>query len=349
MYSKFFSTIEKSREVVRSFKVEDQTEIEVINKYGNIHLIPWEEDSVRFEISLTVKGKKESKVEKNFEYIDFEFKANEYYVIAQTIFQGQGSFWSDVTDLANSLFSSTTATTIDYTVYFPQKNELKVENKFGNIYTTDHTAKVEINLSNGDLKAHAFKGDSRIRIEFGNANVDEIDRGKIFLNYAELTLEKSDFLDIESKSSKIRIREADDINIESRRDRFTIRSLQSIMGNASFSFIEIENVEDKVDLKTHYGDLTIDQMGEYFNYFAAEANYTDLILYLEKEKYYNIEITHNDKTDISFPAEVALKKESTVNEEEKIYKLELKIGELSRDNIPMNITAKSGKIFLNLQ
>jgi len=335
---------ERSRKVVRSFPVTGQTEIQVSNKYGNIHIIPWEKDSVRFEIVLLVKASKESKVDRTFEYIDFDFKANEYYVIAQTVFQGKGGFWSEVTDLASNLFSSGTTTQIDYAIHFPRNNELKLENKFGNIYTTDHTARVDIDLSNGDLKAHAFKGDSKISLEFGNADIDEIDRGRILLKYAELTVEKSDFLNIESRSSRLFITESEDVIIDSRRDRINIRYLNSIEGEASFSYIDIRALYDKMDLRTRYGELELAELTKEASFISINTEYTDIILPVDQSMFYDVEIVHNGKTEIILPVSILTRKESVVNEEEDIRKLEFKAGKLSINEKPISIKADAGKI-----
>ena len=43
---------ERSKEETRSFKVYKQTTLEIYNKYGNIHLFPWEKDSVKIKIEL---------------------------------------------------------------------------------------------------------------------------------------------------------------------------------------------------------------------------------------------------------------------------------------------------------
>ena len=135
----------------------------MINKYGDIHLIPWEKDSVVFEIDFSVTSNKQAKVDKIFDYVDFDFKATAYYVIAQTVFEGQNSFWREMADVASTIFSSGTNTRIDYTVYFPAGNDVRIENKFGNIYTTDHTGKVDITLSNGDLKAFPSGGPPNLK------------------------------------------------------------------------------------------------------------------------------------------------------------------------------------------
>jgi len=340
-------TYERSRTVAKSFAVSDETEIQVINKYGNIHMIPWEKDSVRFEISLSVKANKQSKADKTFDYIDFEFTATEYYVIAQTILQGKSNLWAEFSDLASNLFSGGTSTQINYTVYFPVNNQIKLENKFGNIYTTDHSARTEILLSNGDLKAHAFTGDSRITLEFGTANIDEIHSGKIFMKYGELNLEKCNFLDIESKSSKFYINSAGDVRIKSNRDRYNIREINSIDGESSFSFINIKSFSDNINLNTHYGELTLEKITASINFVSISSKYTDLYLTLDAEGYFEVEAIFNDKTEVKYPGSLLNKKESIVNEGEKIKKVVFKSGVMASDKAPINIKTNSGKLIFN--
>ncbi len=138
-------TFEKSRQESRTFKVYEQTTLEIENKYGNIHVFPWAKDSVKIEIDLQVKANKQSKVDKIFDYISFEFSDSKYYVIARTEFRAnQSSFWAEVTDVANTVFSGNNKTQINYNIFLPATMDIKLENKFGNIYCTDHAGKFEV-------------------------------------------------------------------------------------------------------------------------------------------------------------------------------------------------------------
>ncbi len=205
-------TYEKSRSLSRSYAVDINTEIQVVNKYGNIHLIPWEKDSVRFDIELKVTTTKQSKLDKTFDYIDFDFRSSKYYVIAQTVFEGKAAFWTEVSDLASTIFSSGTKTQIDYTIYLPSNSNLRTELKFGNIYGSDHHGKLFVKLSNGDMKAHALTGETTLDLEFGNTDIYQLDEAKIVSRYAEVNIEACGDLDIESKSTKFEIESAESIN-----------------------------------------------------------------------------------------------------------------------------------------
>lgn len=338
-------TYERTRTVSRIFGISPGKEVQVSNKYGNLHLVTWEQDSAKFDISLTVTSNKESRLEKNFDYVDFEFKDTEYYVIAQTVFRGQTDIWAEISDLANSLFSSGTNTRIDYTIYLPDYAEIKLENKFGNIYTTDHKGRVDISLSNGDLKAHAFRADTKIRLEFGNATIDEMSRGSIFSNYGEITLEKAGYLDIESKSSKFFLRQAAELLLNSRRDKFNIRSVQSISGEINFTFVEVDKAYDHIDLRTNYGGVDIREMADEFNYCTLNSNYTDLNIYLGDDMLYELDITYNDKTELLLPSNMLSKTETVINESDKIRQVEGKAGKIGGNSIPVNIRTMAGNIF----
>ncbi len=54
-------TYENSKTVREAYRISSGTEVQVINKYGDIHLVPWEKDSVVFEIDLSVTSTKQSK------------------------------------------------------------------------------------------------------------------------------------------------------------------------------------------------------------------------------------------------------------------------------------------------
>ena len=49
----------KSKKETRSFKVGADAELNIQNKYGKIELIAWEKDSIRFEVNIDVRAKKE--------------------------------------------------------------------------------------------------------------------------------------------------------------------------------------------------------------------------------------------------------------------------------------------------
>lgn len=341
-------TVEKSRQLSRSFLLGENTEIEISNKYGNIHLVNWEKDSVRFDIELIVKGPKQSKVDKTFDFIDFEFQSTKYYIIAQTNFEGS-SFWNDVGDLTGTIFSSNTKTKIDYTVYLPKNASLKVLNKYGNIYTTNHSGEITIELSNGDLKAHHLSGKTNIKSDFGNCNIHRVDNGNMNINYSEFYLEEGGILDIESKSTEFHINDIDELQINSKRDKYFLKRVDSFKGNSYFSRINIEKLEKQIDFSTKYGDVEINQFAHKLSSFNVTTINTDLILHFGKDRQYTLDITVDEETKVYYSSEITNIKSMDKEGEEKLIKVDCIIGEDKTKMIPFTISCRGGTMSLKMK
>jgi hypothetical protein len=339
-------TFESSRTERKAFRIGPTAEVQVINKYGDIHLVPWDKDSVVFEIELDVTSNKQSKVDKIVDYIDFDYKSTAYYVIAQTVFEGQDNIWSEMADVASTIFSSGTSTRIDYTVYFPENNDVRIENKFGNIYTTDHNGKLDITLSNGDMKAHDLNGPTRLKIEFGNANIDKIVNASISLGYAELSLENAGELTFESRSSKIYLTSVDKLHMDSKRDKFYVKSAGEVTGDAFFSYLNLDKVNTKVNLKTDYGELKMLGFSDNFNRLDLSSQYTDLNFYIDENHLFEFDITRDDRSQVLATASLLTKKEEPVVGMEKTFRSTITAGKANGPKVPVVINIKSGKIYL---
>jgi len=343
-------TYEKNKHISRSFEVTGMTEIQINNKYGTIHVIPWEKDSVRFEIDLKVKANKESKVDKIYEYIDFEFTSTSYYVIAQTVFTNKrNSFWTELSDITNMIFSGGNKAEIDYIVYLPDKNPIKISNKFGNIYCTDHNGKAEINISNGDIKAHDFTGITNITLEFGRGNIHSIQSGTLQVNYSEINVEKSDNLKISGKSATINIESINELNLESRRDKINIGKASKIYGGTSFSYTTIDELEKNITLKTEYGEIKIQSLSENFRFASINSTYTDIFLNISDNMGLNLEVNHDDRTEINLPASFDKIKTESKDPESGTMVTYGPIGKISEDPSRIDITTQSGQLSITLK
>jgi hypothetical protein len=338
----------KSRSIVKSFKVEKDTEILVKNKYGNIQIIAWEKDSVKFEIQIDVSAKKESKANTNFESIAIDFVASEYYIEAKTNFAGDGSFWSDVKDKTNTVFAGENKTQIDYKIYIPSSNPIELTNKYGNIFITDHYGAVNIVLSNGDIKAHAFYGKTTIDLQFGFAKIDLITHGNLNLNYhSEIQLNETDELEIESRSSRIRIDKANKLDINSNRDKYYIKEITSINAKTSYSYIEIQQLKKQLTITGKYGDLDINNLNNAVNNINFTFENTDVSINKNSDQLLVIELIYDEKTGLFFPEELQNKSTTKEDEEQKLVKTKGVLGNGESASILINGSLRSGTIRIN--
>ena len=342
-------TIEKSRTIKESFLVGPDAEIEVANKYGSIHLVPWKKDSVKFEIEIMVKGNKQSKVDKSFDYIEVDFKTSKYYVIAQTLFAGKSSFWSDVSDITSAIFNSSTKTKIDYTIYVPVNATLKIMNKYGNIYTTDHKGAIEIDLSNGDLKAHHFSGRTKIKTEFGDADIKKIDNGNLDISYGEFHLEEGGQLELMSKSSKFYFTDVDQLNIDSKRDKYYVKNASEFTGTAYFSLIELDQLSKRLSISTKYGDIDLKSFSDAVESVNLKSVNTDVTLHFPDKKHYKLDIVVDEKTEVMYSADIKNISSKELSGDEKLIKVNCEIGTVKNMTVPLDLDCRAGTLSLKLQ
>jgi hypothetical protein len=340
----FSQVFEKGRQESKSYRVYKETSLEIYNKYGNIQLFTWDKDSVRIDIDMQIKASKESKVDKIFEYVDFEFSDSRYYVIARTRLNQQGAFWSEVSDLANAFFSGSTKVQINYSVYLPQNMNIRLENKFGNIYSTDHSGKTTVILSNGDFKANDLSGDIAMDVSFGNASVNQIRTGKIIISYGELELESAESLVIESKSSTVNIGKAVTLDINSKRDKYFIDEVATVTGTSSFSYLTFKDFSSELNLKADYGEIKLESIKPEFKLIEMNSNYSDMVFKLPANASYGVNISHSGSTVITSPQNYSGMKTEVTDKKTDQYQTTGITGSSAVKKGKINIVIVSGKI-----
>ena len=327
----------RENKVSKVFPVNSETEIEVNNKYGNITVENWKSDSVKFEIKYKVVSNKESRLAKNFETIDFDFNANQYYIIVNTVFMNKGSFWSDVSDIAGNLFAPGTRTSIDYTIYIPENQSLKLTLKYGNIFFADYFGTLKIDLSNGNLKAHNLNGKTQMDVSFGNVNLNHLENGILKMNYGTLSIENCNYLNLTSQSNEIELATVKKLILNSKRDKIRIEDINSLTGETYFTGATFNNIISNINLSAKYGSLKIKNIETLTDSVNLTGSNTTININLNKNDNYRFNIISNDKADVSVSTEI--KEITTKNIDEDGYMFSAK-GSYGKGDIPVNLNLK---------
>jgi hypothetical protein len=309
---------EFSNQVVRAYKVSNETSIDVFNKYGKIHVVSWDNDSVKFIIDLKIRNKDPEKLEKIKENLSFEFTPSSYYVMARTVIgNGNQVVFKDLADIAGSYFSAPGQIQIDYTIMVPGYSSLKLENKFGDVYLDDREGNLALTLSYGNLKANKLNGNSEIKLSSGDAEINFLNDGHLFGSYSNLHILKAQNLSLDSRSSNVTIDEVNELTLRSRRDKLILPRVRILKGDSYFSEFSILGLQDELDYIFRYGSLTIDNIQKSFSSVVINSEYTDLRLSFERGSSYDIEITHHQDALISYPRSVGTLNVKTVSGPEK--------------------------------
>jgi hypothetical protein len=306
------------QKIVRSFPANAETRLDLTNKYGTVHVVPWKKDSVHIEIDLFIQSSSTSKLEKLKRSVDFEFTDTRYYIIARTDFGGRGgrggSFFSDLKEI----IPSKNQVKIDYTVHVPSSMNITISNKYGDIYIDDMNGSVSVNLSNGDIKANSLNGESNISLNFGNGIINELNNAKLNIAYADLEIQQVKQLSIESKSSKIRIHEAGILKTISRRDKFTVSSVDNLSGESWFSDIWLYRLNEEINYSPKYGALKVDSISNGFSFINVNTENADLRMVFNRQSSYQLEVLKHNDVILQLP-EVYGELETIDREDEAIH------------------------------
>lgn len=339
-------TYSERKEEGKSFKLKSGTVVQISNKYGNVNVMPWEKDSVRIEVSMSAQSKQAAKVVKILSSIDCEMVATANSISARTVFyDNSATFWKDVVSYAGQVINTSNNLQINYTVYMPVTTDLKIENKFGNVYMDSHKGKADIIISNGDLQARNFSSSLKLNLEFGTASIQDATDAQLTINYSDLTLRKVNSMNLNSRSSTLDIEEAGNIEIASQRDKMVVRSCNSLNGDASFSRIRVNMLESVCIMNTKYGELKLNTVSGSFRSIQVKSEYTDILFGISPPASYSIDLVYDTKTslNISAPISMQLKKE-TLNAKLGTLQASGNIGKSVASHI--SVSAKSGSISL---
>jgi hypothetical protein len=292
---------EQSRQITRSFPLTAQSTVKVANKYGNIMFATWDKDSVAFTITIKVSDKKESDAANKLSAIDVQFTSNPYFINAQTVFKdNKTAFGVDFSAITNNIFNSSRNVSIEYNISLPAWVAVDVQNKYGSVYSTDHSGSFTLNLSNGDFKAGSLSGQSTINVDFGNITLNSVTNSRMEIGYSELVLKRAGNLHIGGHSGKCWINNVEALDLDSKRDKFYIDTLRTLSGQSGFSYIQIGLLDISGTLKSNYGDLRINNTGLAFTGINLNSEWTDIVLGLPQNMTFSL-LADYKKTVVTLP------------------------------------------------
>ncbi len=342
-----FQKTAKYKEV---FPLGENIEVSIINKYGDVQIVNWDQDSVKIEVDVEVNSSKESKAEKLFAAIHVDFKSNFFYIVAETSLAGKSSLWTDISDKTKMIFNSSTTSRINYVVHIPSTAQLIVKNKYGNIYMGNYEGELDIDVSNGDFKAHELSGKTKLKSSFGDIYVNKLNEVLLETANAEVEIEECQYLETNTRSSKLYIDEVGELVLKSSHDKYHIGSLNSINGTGSFTFLKIKRLNHQIDVKQKYGSLHFRHIDSQVDRFFLNTYKSDIHLSLSYEQAYALDFRAINPPVIQYPTGEYLKSEEIIDEEKGLKSVKVEWGGKNSEKVvPLNIQAEEGNIFINVK
>ncbi|MDA3817312.1 MAG: hypothetical protein PF486_08040 [Prolixibacteraceae bacterium] len=311
--------VSESEHISRGFVVDNSTIVDIGNKYGDIVIKTWDRDTLWVQIDYEVTGRNYDEIHQKMKDIDFELTQSGHYVVINTLIgESKNRLLDELKKLKETIGFGETEVEINMKITIPDNLDLRVKNKFGNIYIDDYNGDVTLNMDNGRLKAHNLNGYVNMKVNFADAIINHIDNGRLEVYYSDMNLTSARRLRIDSKTSNITLTEVASLFVNSSRDDYRIRLISDFETVSNWTDFSISEFTNKSDVRMNYGDLTIENIKPGFDHLVVDANSTNIQLFLNRETDVNFDITTNK--DISMPMEALIDSTQRINANEKIMR-----------------------------
>lgn len=335
----------ETRSFIKTVKVGKETSLEVINKYGTIQVTSWKKDSAYIRAEVKASGSNQEKISRMFDGITVNITSAGSLVRAQTNFnQGMNSLFESFKGMTSKIISYDSRVEIDYYINVPEYLNLKIENKYGDVYMEDCSGNFSISISNGSFKANSLGKESTISMSFCDATINSILSGKIDASFSEVSSNDMGNLTISSISSKYNIKNAGVVTFESRRDKFIIDTIESMKGNSYFTDFNVKNLRKEISLTTRYGNIDAGFIEKEFEAINLNSGYSDISLNFDPVSSYRLDIRHIN-TFLVLPAKNVKTEQKSLNEEKKEYITSGTVG-TAQGTAKVKIDATRGKVYI---
>jgi hypothetical protein len=274
----------KDKTINKNYTVNLDATFKVDNSYGNIEVVTWNENRVEIEVTITVSGNNEDRVDKKLDQITVDFNSSPSFVSAKTRFNDSRSWWNWGNNNVNMK--------INYIIKLPITNNVDISNDYGNINLDKLEGHVKINCDYGKITTkELLADDNNINFDYTNNSYFEyIKSGKINADYSSYTIGTAKSLTIIADYTKSKIEIAEDISYNCDYGGITIIKVNNVTGNGDYLTTEIGDVYKNVDIKGDYGSLKINNMTDNAGNAFIESDYMKITIGYASNYSFNFDI-----------------------------------------------------------
>lgn len=247
-----------TKTIEKVYNLTHDGEFYINNRYGDIIINGWDQNSLKINITVKVNHKKKEQAESLLNRFQLEEKnVGDMVTVTTEILKKNGSVITRYFNKANPIDLDKSNVQIDYTVYMPKGARADITNKFGDIIIDGVEGKLKAEIEHGDMWINSAIKTATIDMKYGKLKTKVIQYSNITLKNAELNSTSSKNLTLNSSGSKIEIEEVNSIEIISNKDEINIPITGEIRGESKFSTMHIGKINDEINLKMKVTTFTV--------------------------------------------------------------------------------------------
>jgi hypothetical protein len=331
---------EESRSVKRSFPIDNNSYVEIENKYGRVEIATWDKDSVLFEVEINVKSDDSRDLDEMIAMIQVDFTTSTGFILAKTSWADEVSFFRQQIYKIGREFGSDERIEINYLVHIPSYVPMDIKNSFGDVFIGDYQGDLEIEISHGDLRGRNIRKLKNLTASYGKVKISEIGTGRLDLSYVKSAeFDTADDLYIKSTSSEIEIERVNKVQLNSRHDEIVFGEVTDISGFSTLTDFDIGLLVDRMDITSKMGEVRVREVGQSAQLINLEGNNTNYQLTFSPFFASGFDVNVSDPKEFSFSEEIHIAEEESGDKEVSFFGW---VGDNSKSKV--SIKSKGGYV-----
>ena len=247
-----------SKRLNERHRLTSMGELYLDNKYGDVIINGWNKDSIHIIIDIEAKGKDAQTAQELLSRIKPSIFITEKLVTVKSeILEKEAGLLKKYFSKIDPFTDEEANAKVNYTIYLPEKAEVELYNKYGDVLFSEWNGRLQATVEHGDLRLLDEIENSDLTIKHGKLKAKSLIGAKITANNGDIDISKSDRLRLDSSGSEIKLGSATSFELYSNKDEIEVDSLKSVFGNAKYSTIILNSVDDKLNLSMDLAELKI--------------------------------------------------------------------------------------------
>lgn len=258
----------KQKSIKKAYIVNSDAGIDIANSYGNVFVTTWNEDKIELDILIKVSGDSESWVNQKIDQINVDIEALKSMVTARTVIVNNSGGKSG----KNNSFE------INYTIKIPKNGSVKINNKYGDVLSTDLFSNVNIKCKYGKITMGKLSGNSNILdIEYCNkSTVDYVKNASVSADYSGISINDFGNINLKADYTDVNLISGNNLKYECSYGKLNYGKISNIDGNGDYLSIKIAEVLNNLQISTKYSKLTVGMMSAKAGNVNVNSGYTSV-------------------------------------------------------------------------
>ncbi len=241
----------------KEYTVNAGAALKIENSYGNIDIVTWNENRTSIVVTIKTNGNDENEVQKKLNDISVEFSGNGSLVTAKTLFNESKSNWSWFGSKSNNVSME-----INYLVKIPITNSVNLNNNYGSISINKLKGNAKIKCDYGQLIIGELLADNNtLSFDYTTkSTIEFMKSGTINADYSGFTLGKADQIKLTADYTDSEFLDIKNLNYNCDYGKVIIKKSQNLIGRGDYLTSRMGTITGSADLKTSYGNITIDKL-----------------------------------------------------------------------------------------